>query len=88
MPTEQILGELACPFAHSHAAHVPTYEVTMVGDVSLLPAADLLRIRFPPQWQRLHDLLESLTLPSRLCRELCRELHTTSTFYASSSKGL
>ena len=58
MPTEPILDESACPFAHSHSAHVPTYEVTMVDDVSLVPAAHLLRIRFPPQQQNLHDLLE------------------------------
>ena len=49
MPTELILDELAYPFAHSHSAHVPTYEVTMVDDVLLFPAAHLLRIRFPPR---------------------------------------
>ena len=49
MPTEPILDELAYPFAHSHSVHVPTYEVTMVDDVLLFPAAHLLRIRFPPR---------------------------------------
>ena len=58
MPTEPIPGELDCPFAHSHAAHVPTYGETMVDDVLLFPAAHLLHRRFPPQLQRLHDLLE------------------------------
>ena len=70
MPTEPILDDMACPFAHSHSAHVPTYEVTLVDDVSLFPAAHLLRKRFPPQWQRLRDLLEVVTPPTRSRRGL------------------
>ena len=70
MPTEPILDELAYPFVHSHSAHVPTYEVTMVDDVLLFPAAHLLHTRFPRQLQRLHDLLEVLIPLSRSCREL------------------